>query len=200
MQPSPTIPDYFGQVTQTANFDPEGAFTFNGVRTYIMSAATIADLFDDFYLVLGQRFVDARLYMGGRRAGVRTAAAVVAAYKLDSKDKAQIEKLFSDSYAALGWARFEFQLDYGTHTGYVLAKRSFLAQGARAKWTTQGKATVVKSAATPFARCSMLGGYIAGLVSHLFETDVDVHETECIALDAPVCRFEITKERLYVVK
>ncbi|MBI4789457.1 MAG: hypothetical protein HY782_20700 [Chloroflexi bacterium] len=197
---SPTFPDYFEKVAGSASFDRDGAFKFIGVRAFVMSAATIADLMDDFYLVLGQRFVDARLYMGGRRAGVRTAAALVAAQKLDPRDKPNIERLFADFYAALGWAKLDFHLDYANKTGHVIAQNSFLAQGALAKFTAQGKATSVANVTAPFARCVMLGGYIAGLTSNLLESDVDMRETECLTLEYPGCRFEVTPERLYTVK
>lgn len=194
------VPNYFDKVMGTAKFSSEAAFQFINVRAFIMSASTIADLMDDFYLVLGSRFVDARLYMGGRRAGVRTAAALVAAHKLDPNDKQSIQQLFTDFYSALGWANLEFQLDYQTYKGKILAKNSFLAQGALAKFTAQGTATAVNSVATPFARCAMLGGYIAGLASNLLGTEVDVRETECLILGHPACQFEITPERLYVQK
>ena len=200
MDQSPAIPNYFEKVAGSAKFDSDAAFQFIGVRAFIMSASTISDLMDDFYLVLGQRFVDARLYMGGRRAGIRTAAALVAAYKLDPKDKPNIERLFTDFYAALGWGKLDFQVDYGAKNGHVIARNSFMAQGALAKFTAQSKATAVSNVAAPFARCAMLGGYIAGLISNLLETEVDVRETECITLQYPACRFEVTPERLYTVK
>lgn len=193
-------PDYFGQVVSSARFSPEAAFQFIGVRAFVMSASTIADIMDDFYLVLGARFVDARLYMGGRRAGIRTAAALVAAYKLDPSDKVHTEELFTSFYAALGWGKLDFQLDYAEKRGCVIAANSFLAQGSKSKFTAQGTATAVSTMANPFARCAMLGGYIAGLASNLLGSDVDVRETECLAAGYPTCRFEITPERLYVQK
>lgn len=200
MEQAPAIPAYFGKVAGTATFDEKAAFKFIGVRAFIMSAATIADLMDDFYLVLGQRFVDARAYMGGRRAGVRTAAAVIAANKLDPANKPEVERLFHDFYAALGWADLEFQLDYQARTGYVIARNSFLAQGAMAKFTAQGAATAANNVTGPFTRCAMLGGYVAGLVSNLLGNEVDVRETECLTLGFAACRFEVLPERLYVVK
>ncbi len=200
MDDSPAIPGYFDQVVSSARFDPEAAFKFIGVRAFIMSASTMADLIDDFNLVLGPRFVDARLYMGGRRAGVRTARALVAAHILDPQNRPAIQKLFADFYAALGWGQFDFRLDYATRSGHVLVKHSFLAEGATAKFTAQGTATAVKNVATAFPRCAMLGGYIAGLVSNLLGNEVDVRETECTVLQFPTCRFEITPERLYVLR
>lgn len=200
MDGTPALPEYFGKVVNSARFSPDAAFQFIGVRAFIMSASTISDLMDDFYLVLGPRFVDARLYMGGRRAGVRTAAALVAAYKMDANDKPNVQRLFTDFYAALGWGELDFHLDYDKRDGFVLIRNSFLAQGAQAKFTSQGKATAVNSVATPFARCAMLGGYVAGLASNLLGMDVDVRETECLTLQHPACKFEITPERLYVNK
>jgi len=56
---------------------------------------------DDFYLVLGDRFVNARMYMGGRRAGSRTAAALASMckvdqrFKVDKRDKAKLEKMLN---------------------------------------------------------------------------------------------------------
>lgn len=200
MDGTPAIPEYFGKVVNSARFSPDAAFQFIGVRAFIMSASTIADLMDDFYLVLGPRFVDARLYMGGRRAGVRTAGALVAAYKMDAGDKANLQRLFTDFYAALGWGELDFRLDYERKTGYIIVRNSFLAQGAQAKFTAQGKATTVNNVATAFPRCAMLGGYVAGLASNLLGVDVDVRETECLLLGHAACRFEITSERLYVQK
>lgn len=199
VEESPVLPDFFDAVSRTAQFDSEAAFRFIGVRAFIMSASTIADLVDDLYLMLGERFVDARMYMGGRRAGERTAAALLAAYKLDPNDKRAAEKLFTDFYAALGWANLEFQLDYSAQAGCVVARNSFLAQGARAKFTAQGKATAVEDV-RPAARCAMLGGYVAGLVSNLLEAEIDVRETECLATDNSDCRFQVASERLYTVK
>lgn len=199
MEKTPVVASYFDAVSGTAKFNPNAAFQFIGVRAFIMSASTIADLMDDFYLVLGDRFVDARLYMGGRKAGVRTAAALVSAFKLDPKDKRGVERLFRDFYASLGWACLDFQLDYEHLSGRVVATNSFLAQGALAKFTAQGKATAVQGA-NPQPRCAMLGGYVAGLVSNLFAFDVDVKETQCLAMGQPDCRFEVTPERLYVLK
>lgn len=189
----------FQALTRTMEFNADAAMKFSGgVRAFIMSASTIADLLDDFYLVLGEKFVNARLYMGGRRAGLRTAAALVANFKLDPSDKRAIENFFSDFYASIGWARLNFDLNYATHTGHILATNSFLAQGALAKFTVQGVATAQKIAG-PQARCTMLGGYVAGLVSNLFGADVDVRETKCIATNHPACKFEVLAERLHVI-
>ena len=182
--------NYYDAMTRTLEFSPEAALKFSGgVRAFIMSASTIADLVDDLYLVLGEKFVDARLYLGGKRAGKRTAAALTAKFGIAADDKARCEKFFVDFYTSLGWAKIEFQLDYANRTGTVLAHNSFLAQGAIAKFTAQGSATAVETRSQ--ARCAMLGGYIAGLVSFLFNTDVDARETECMAMHYPVCQFNI---------
>ncbi len=185
----------FQRLTQTLEFSPTAEMKFSGgVRAFIMSASTIADLLDDFYLVLGEKFVNARLYLGGRRAGLRTAAALVTNFKLDPNDKAAVEHFFSDFYASIGWARLKFNLNYATHTGHVLATNSFLAQGALAKFTAQGVATAQKIVPRP--RCTMLGGYVAGLVTNLFGVDMDARETECIATNDPMCKFEVLVKKL----
>ncbi len=185
--------DFYDAMTRTLEFSPDAALKFSGgVRAFIMSASTIADLVDDFYLVLGERFVDARLYLGGKRAGKRTAAALTAKYDLKPDDKATAEQFFADFYTSLGWANLEFQLDYAHRAGGVIAHNSFLAQGATAKFTARGNATAVETALSA-PRCAMLSGYIAGLVSHLFEADIDARETECIAMNAPACRFHLAE-------
>ncbi|MBI5031838.1 MAG: hypothetical protein HZB51_15015 [Chloroflexi bacterium] len=181
---------FFDAMTRTVEFDPDAAFKFSGgVRAFIMSASTIADLVDDLYLVLGERFVDARLYLGGKRAGKRTAAALTAKFSLDPGDKVKSEHFFSDFYASLGWAKIEFDLDYPNQLGQVWARNSFLAQGAVAKFTSSGNAIAI--AAKPVPRCAMLSGYIAGLVSFLFDAEVDVREIDCLAQSAPICRFNV---------
>lgn len=193
MEESATGLNFFDEMTRTLEFNSEGALKFSGgVRAFIMSASTIGDLVDDLYLVLGEKFVDARLYLGGKRAGKRTAAALTAKYNIDPNDKAKSEQFFSDFYASLGWAKVEFQLDYANRSGRVLAHNSFLAQGAIAKFTTRGAETTVETI-KPAPRCAMLSGYIAGLVSHLFASDVDVREIECVTMNAPVCRFQVVQ-------
>lgn len=182
---------FFERMAHTVEFDPQAGFTFSGgVRAFIMSASTIDDLIDDLYLVFGFQYVNARLYLGGKRAGKRTAAALTTKYNVDTDDKPTCEQFFSDFYAALGWARLEFELDYAQAAGTVIAHNSFLAQGALEKFTARGTATAVKAKAQP--RCEMLGGYIAGLVSFLFNAEVDAHETECLVTRAPACRFKVT--------
>jgi len=182
---------FFDEMARTMEFDPDAALRFSGgVRAFIMSASTIADLIDDLYLVLGERFVDARLYLGGKRAGKRTAAALATKYNLAPTDKAQAEAFYTGFYTALGWAKLEFQLDYINRAGTVMARNSFLAQGAVAKFTARGVATTVaENKLAP--RCAMLSGYVAGIVSHLFDADVDAREVECLATNSAVCRFEI---------
>ncbi len=170
-----------------------------GVRAFLMSTSSFADLLDDFYLVLGERFVNARLYMGGRRAGARTAAALVSLFKLDPNDKPAVERLLAGVDAAIGWARYEFHLDYAARSGYVIAKNSFLAQGALEKFTANGKMTAVQ-AKDSFARCAMLAGYLAGLVSYLLQHEVDLQETECLALGHAACRFDVLPHRIYVTE
>jgi len=184
---------FFETLTRTVEFDPKAGFTFSGgVRAFIMSASTIDDLIDDLYLVFGVKYVNARLYLGGKRAGKRTAAALTAKFSIDSDDKRKCEQFFSDFYAALGWAKIEFELDYEKHTGTVIAHNSFLAQGAMEKFTERGAATTVKAKQQP--RCAMLAGYIAGLVSFLFNADIDARETECLVMHAPTCRFSVARQ------
>lgn len=187
---TPEAGSYFQKVSSTLQFDQDAAFKFIGVRAFIMSASTIADLVDDFYLVLGEKFVDARLYLGGKRAGKRTAAALASANQIDVNDESTLEKFFADFYAALGWAKLEFHLDYTNRTGFVIAANSFLAQGALAKFTARGAATVVEDNKL-MPRCAMLSGYIAGLVSFLYGADVDARESACVTQNHPACRFEI---------
>ncbi|MCL5952496.1 MAG: 4-vinyl reductase [Chloroflexi bacterium] len=193
MEAGPTVPNYFKAIVSTAEFNRNAAMQFIGVRSLVMTAATMADLLDDFYLVLGERFVDARLYLSGRRAGVRTAQALVAAFKVAPGDKKGTERLFSDLFAALGWGGLNFQLDYANRSGAVIAANSFLAQGALSR-----PSAALDPSSLP--RCAMLGGYVAGMVTNLFANDVDVKETECLAQGHPACRFEVTPERLYVLK
>ncbi|MBI5650729.1 MAG: hypothetical protein HZC40_09845 [Chloroflexi bacterium] len=180
------------KLSGTLQFDHDAALKFIGVRAFVMSASTIADVMDDFYLVLGEKFVDARLYLGGKRAGKRTAAALANANKIDVADKPALEKFYADFYAALGWAKLDFQLDYAQHAGAVIAHNSFLAQGALAKFTARGAATRIEDAKL-MPRCAMLAGYIAGLVSFLFDVEMDARESACIAQNHSACRFEISR-------
>jgi predicted hydrocarbon binding protein len=168
-----------------------------GVRAFLMSTSSFADLMDDFYLVLGERFVNARMYMGGRRAGARTAPALAAMFKVPQSDKAQLEKIFSDLDCSVGWGRYEFHLDYATGKGFVLVQHSFLAEGALSKFTANGKITAMQ-ARDSFPRCALLAGYLAGMSSYLLEREVDMQETECIALGHPACKFEILDHRIHI--
>lgn len=168
-----------------------------GVRAFLMSTSSFADLMDDFYLVLGERFVNARMYMGGRRAGSRTAPALAAMFGIPPSAKTQLENIFSDLDCSIGWGRYEFRLDYAAGKGWVQVYHSFLAEGALSKFTANGKITAMQ-ARDAFPRCAMLAGYLAGLCSFLLERDVDLQETECLALGAPACKFEILDHRIYV--
>ncbi|MCX7840787.1 MAG: 4-vinyl reductase [Anaerolineae bacterium] len=168
-----------------------------GVRAFLMSTSSFADLMDDFYLVLGERFVNARMYMGGRRAGLRTAPALASMFGIAPSDKAQLEKIFSDLDCSIGWGRYEFHLDYAAGKGIVLVHHSFLAEGALSKFTANGKISAIQ-ARDSFPRCALLAGYLAGLCSFLLERDVDMQETECRALGHSACKFEILDHRIHV--
>lgn len=191
-------PGILDEQTLELELSAEGDLKVLGsVRAFLMSTSSFADLMDDFYLVLGERFVNARMYMGGRRAGLRTAPALAAMFGIASTDKPQLEKLFSDLDCSIGWGRYDFRLDYANSKGLVLVYHSFLAEGALSKFTANGKITAMK-AHDSFPRCALLAGYLAGLCSFLLEREVDMQETECLALGHSACKFEILDHRIYV--
>jgi len=194
----------FDDKTLQLEMSPEGDLkTLGGVRTFLMSTSSFADLMDDFYLVLGDRFVNARMYMGGRRAGSRTAAALASMFKVDQRfkvdqsDKAKLEKIFTDFYCSIGWGKYEFHLDYSAGKGFVLVHHSFLAEGVLSKFTANGKMTAIQ-VHDSFPRCPLLAGYLAGLSSFLLGREIDMQETECLALGHPACKFEILDHRIHV--
>ncbi len=191
-------PDTLNEQTFKLEISPEGDLkVLGGVRAFLMSTSSFSDLMDDFYLVLGERFVNARMYMGGRRAGLRTAPALASLFKVAPSDKAQLEKIFSNVDCTVGWGRYDFHLDYATGKGFVLVHHSFLAEGALAKFTENGKMTATAVRDT-FPRCALLAGYLAGLASYLLERQVDMQETECIVQGHPACKFEILAHRIHV--
>ncbi len=191
-------PGMFDDKTLQLEMPPEGDLkVLGGVRAFLMSTSSFADLMDDFYLVLGERFVNARMYMGGRRAGSRTAPALASMFKVDQSDKAKLEKIFTDLDCSIGWGKYEFHLDYATGKGFVLVHHSFLAEGVLSKFTTNGKMTVMQ-VHDSFPRCPLLAGYLAGLCSFLLGHEIDMQETECLVLGHPACKFEILDHRIHV--
>jgi hypothetical protein len=191
-------PGMFDEQTLKLEFSEAGDLkVLGGVRAFLMSTSSFTDLMDDFYLVLGERFVNARMYMGGRRAGVRTAPALASLFQVPQSDKAQLEKIYSDLDCSIGWGRYEFHLDYASGKGFVLVHHSFLAEGTLSKFTANGKMTAM-SARDSFPRCALLAGYLAGLSSYLLERQVDMQETECIVQGHPVCKFVVLDHRIHV--
>lgn len=191
-------PGMFDDKTLQLEMPPEGNLqVLGGVRAFLMSTSSFADLMDDFYLVLGHRFVNARMYMGGRRAGARTAPALASMFKVDHSDKAQLEKIFTDLDCSIGWGKYAFHLDYSTGKGFVLVNHSFLAEGVLSKFTANGKTTATQ-VHDSFPRCPLLAGYLAGLSSFLLGREIDTQETECLALGHSACKFEILDHRIHV--
>jgi hypothetical protein len=60
---------YFDEAARSAAFERDGQFNIIGVRAFITSCASIADWMDDLYMLLGERFIDARLYLSARPRG-----------------------------------------------------------------------------------------------------------------------------------
>lgn len=93
---------HFDEAAKSATFQKDGQFNIIGVRAFITSCASIADWMDDLYMLLGERFINARLYLSARRAARRTVTALLTEFHVpdDSKSK---EKFFTEFYAAIGW-------------------------------------------------------------------------------------------------
>lgn len=184
---------YFDHATQSATFQRDGQFNIIGVRAFITSCASIADWMDDLYMLLGERFINARLYVSARRAAQRTVAALLAEFRVPDDPVAK-ERFFTEFYAAIGWGHITYQLDYAKQTGQVIVKNSFLAQGFTTKFTAQGR-NVVTGQQSDITRCALLGAYLAAQVSNFFGTEVEMLEKQCAAMGHNVCIFQVSHER-----
>lgn len=184
---------YFDEAAQSAHFDREGQFTIIGVRAFITSCASIADWMDDLYMLLGERFIDARLYLSARRAAKRTVAALLAEFHVPDEPAAK-ERFFTEFYAAIGWGHITYQLDYTKKTGQVVVRNSFLAQGFTTKFTVEGR-HVATGQTSDIARCSLLGAYLAAQVSNFLGEEVEMIEKQCAAMGHPACVFAVSHER-----
>ncbi|MCI0478311.1 MAG: hypothetical protein L0Y55_18885 [Anaerolineales bacterium] len=184
---------YFDEAAKSAAFERDGQFNIIGVRAFVTSCASIADWMDDLYMLLGERFIEARLYLSARRAAIRTTTALLTEFHVPDDPKSK-EQFFAEFYAAIGWGQIEYQLDYVKKTGQVVVKNSFLAQGFANKFTTQGHniATEQKSDIT---RCALLGAYLAAQVSNFFGEEIEMLEKQCAAMGNRVCVFEVSHER-----
>ena len=184
---------YFDEATRSATFERDGQFNIIGVRAFITSCASIADWMDDLYMVLGERFIEARLYLSARRAAKRTVAALLAEFHVP--DDLQVkEQFFSEFYAAIGWGNIEYQLDHAKKTGKVVIQNSFLVQGLASKFTAQGR-SVATGQKSDIARCALFGAYLAAQVSNFFGEEIEMLETECAATGHAACVFEVSHER-----
>jgi predicted hydrocarbon binding protein len=184
---------YFDEAAQSANFERDGQFNIIGVRAFITSCASIADWMDDLYMLLGERFINARLYVSARRAAKRTVAALLAEFRVPD-DPAAKERFFTEFYAAIGWGHITYQLDYAKKTGQVVVKNSFLAQGFTTKFTVEGR-NVATGQKSDITRCALLGAYLAAQVSNFLGEEVEMIEKQCAAMGHDVCIFEVSHER-----
>ncbi len=184
---------YFDEAAKSATFERDGQFTIIGVRAFITSCASIADWMDDLYMLLGERFIDTRLYLSARRAAKRTVAALLAEFHVPDEPKAK-EQFFTEFYAAIGWGQIEYQLDYAQKTGQVIVKNSFLAQGFTTKFTVEGR-NVATGQKSDIARCALFGAYLAAQVSNFFGEEVEVLEKQCAAMGHEACIFQVSHER-----
>jgi predicted hydrocarbon binding protein len=184
---------YFDEAAKSATFERDGQFNIIGVRAFITSCASIADWMDDLYMLLGERFIEARLYLSARRAANRTVAALLAEFHVPDDPKSK-EQFFVEFYAAIGWGQIEYQLDYTKKTGTVVMKNSFLAQGVANKFTPQGH-NIVTGQKSDITRCALLGAYLAAQVSNFFGEEIEMLEKQCAAIGDAACVFEVSHER-----
>jgi predicted hydrocarbon binding protein len=184
---------YFDEAARSAAFERDGQFNIIGVRAFITSCASIADWMDDLYMLLGERFIDARLYLSARRAAKRTVAALLAEFHVPDEPKAK-EQFFTEFYAAIGWGQIEYQLDYAKKTGQAVVRNSFLAQGFSTKFTAQGR-SVTTGQKSDITRCALFGAYLAAQVSNFFGEEIEMIEKECAAMGHPACVFHVSHER-----
>ena len=184
---------YFDEAAKSATFEQDGEFHIIGVRAFITSCASIADWMDDLYMLLGERFIDARLYLSARRAAKRTIAALLAEFHVPDDPRAK-EPFFAEFYAAIGWGQIEYQLDYAHKTGRVIVRNSFLAQGVQSKFTPQGR-SVATEQKSDITRCALFGAYLAAQVSNFFGEEIEMQERECAAMGHATCVFDVSHER-----
>ncbi len=184
---------YFDEAAKSATFEQDGQFNIIGVRAFITSCASIADWMDDLYMLLGERFIDARLYLSARRAAKRTVTALLAEFHVPDDPKSK-EQFFAEFYAAIGWGNLEYQLDYAQKTGRVVVKNSFLAQGYASKFTAQGR-SIATGAKSTITRCALLGAYLAAQVSNFFGEEIEMQEQQCAAMGNDACLFQVSHER-----
>ncbi len=184
---------YFDETSKSAVFEKDGQFNIIGVRAFITSCASIADWMDDLYMLLGERFIDTRLYLSARRAAKRTAAALLAEFHVPDDPKSK-EAFFAEFYAAIGWGDLEYQLDYAQKAGKVIVRNSFLAQGYASKFTAQGRSITTEQKSN-VTRCALLGAYLAAQVSNFFDHEIEMLEKQCAAMGHNECVFQVTHER-----
>jgi predicted hydrocarbon binding protein len=184
---------YFDHTAQSAKFERDGQFNIIGVRAFIISCASIADWMDDLYMLLGERFIDARLYLSARRAARRTVAALLAEFHIPDEPIAK-ERFFTEFYAVIGWGYITYQLDYAKKSGQVIVKNSFLAQGFATKFTSEGR-NVTTGQKSDITRCALFGAYLAAQVSNFFGEEVEMVEKQCAAMGYEVCIFQVSHER-----
>jgi predicted hydrocarbon binding protein len=184
---------YFDEAAKSAMFERDGQFNIIGVRAFITSCASIADWMDDLYMLLGERFIEARLYLSARRAAKRTTAALLAEFRVPDDPKAK-EQFFSEFYGAIGWGKIEYQLDYAEKVGKVVVKNSFLMQGLASKFTALGR-SVVTEQKSDIPRCALFGAYLAAQVSNFFGEEIEMLEKQCAAMGHATCVFEVSHER-----
>jgi len=184
---------YFDEAAKSATFERDGQFNIIGVRAFITSCASIADWMDDLYRLLGERFIDERLYLSARRAAKRTVAALLAEFHVPDDPKAK-EQFFTEFYSAIGWGQIEYQLDYAKKTGKVVIQNSFLAQGFASKFTAQGR-SVATEQKSDITRCALFGAYLAAQASNFFGEEIEMLETQCAAMGHTACVFEVSHGR-----
>jgi predicted hydrocarbon binding protein len=184
---------YFDEASKSAAFEKDGQFNIIGVRAFITSCASIADWMDELYLLLGERFIDTRLYVSARRAAKRTVSALLAEFHVPNEPAAK-EKFFAEFYAAIGWGQITYQLDYANQAGRVIVKNSFLAQGFANKFTAEGH-SVSTGEKSKVTRCALLGAYLAAQVSNFFGKEIEMLEKQCAAMGYDECTFQVSHER-----
>ncbi len=184
---------HFDEAAKSATFSLDGQFNIIGVRAFITSCASVADWMDDLYFLLGERFINARLYISARRAAKRTVQALLAEFHVPNEPQAK-ERFFSEFYSAIGWGKIDYQLDYANKSGKILVENSFLAQGYLSKFTAQGT-NVAATEKSKIPRCSLFGAYLAAQASDFLGEEIEAIESECVAMGHPVCKFEISHER-----
>ncbi len=189
---------HFDNAAQSASFSLDGQFNIIGVRAFITSCASIVDWMDDLSFLLGERFINARLYISARRAAKRAVQGLLAEFHIPNEASAK-ERFFAEFYAAIGWGKIDYQLDYANKRGEILVTNSFLAQGYLSRFTPEGTNGAIPEK-SKIPRCALFGAYLAAQASDFLGEELEVMETECIAMGHPVCQFDISHERFSLMK